>query len=99
MPAGEAIDAVTERPPADLEALGLSPGLPTRFRRRPGERWKTATLERLERDGSLGLRDTKGASRSIPAEFVEVATTGPRGAPRWEPITDRIDRARQLRIL
>lgn len=82
-----------------LRTMGLEPGLQTRFRRRPGERWKRATLERLERDGSLGLRDTKGASRSIPVELVEVATTGPRGAPAWEPAAARVARAEQLRML
>jgi hypothetical protein len=82
-----------------LEAMGLAPGLRTRFRRREGERWKTATLVGLERDGSLGLRDAKGASRAIPLELVEVATTGPRGAAGWEPAAARVARAEQLRML
>jgi hypothetical protein len=70
-----------------------------RFRRHDGERWKAATVERLERDGSLGLRDPKGAARAIPLALVEVATTGPRGAAAWEPATERAARTEQLRML
>ena len=82
-----------------LESLGLSPGTPARFRRRDGSRWREAVVERVERDGSLGLRDRKGAARAIPLELVEVATTGPRGARTWEPAVDRAARAEQLRLL
>jgi hypothetical protein len=82
-----------------LDALGLAPGIRVRFRRHDGERWKPATVERLERDGSLGLRDTKGASRAIPLARVEVSTTGPRGADAWEPALERAARTEQLRML
>lgn len=82
-----------------LGLLGLRPGEKVRFRRSDAGRWQHATVERLERDGSLGLRDGKGASRSIPPELVEVATTGPRGAAGWEPVPERAARVEQLRLL
>ncbi|HUF31820.1 MAG TPA: hypothetical protein VMN58_01275 [Acidimicrobiales bacterium] len=70
-----------------------------RFRRHDGERWKPAVVERLERDGSLGLRDPRGAARAITLDRVEVATTGPRGGPAWEPALERAARTEQLRML
>lgn len=82
-----------------LLALGLHPGDPVRFRRADETRWKNATVERVENDGSLGLRDDKGAARSIPAELVEVKGTGPRGGVVWNPLPDRIAAAEQLRLI
>jgi hypothetical protein len=82
-----------------LEALGLAPGTAARFRRSDAGRWHRATVERVERDGSLGLRDAKGAARAIPLEQVEVATVGPRGARAWEPALERAARTEQLRLL
>jgi hypothetical protein len=69
-----------------------------RFRREPHDRWKPARVERIERDGSLGLRDEKGASRAIPAELVEVETRGRRGARLWEPVLVRAAREEQLSL-
>ena len=83
----------------DLAALGLAPGMRVRFRRRDGERWKAGVVERVEKDGSLGLRDGRGAARAIPLERVEVETTGPRGARTWEPAAERAARTEQLRLL
>ena len=82
-----------------LESLGLAPGMAVRFRRAGSLRWRPATVERVERDGSLGLRDAKGAARAIPLELVEVATVGPRGARTWEPAVERAARTEQLRLL
>lgn len=82
-----------------LKALGLSPGDSVRFRRSDEKRWKPATVERVESDGSLGLRDGKGAARAIPAELVEVRATGPRGGTVWEPLPERIASAEQLRLI
>ena len=83
----------------DLAAIGLAPGMRVRFRRRDGERWKPATVERVEKDGSLGLRDARGAARAIPLELIEVETRGPRGARAWEPAVERAARTEQLRLL
>lgn len=82
----------------DLVRLGLAAGMKVRFRREPSDRWKLARVERVERDGSLGLRDDKGASRAIPVELVEVETRGPRGARTWERVVDRAAREEQLQL-
>jgi hypothetical protein len=70
-----------------------------RFRKHESERWKPATVERRERDGSLGLSDPKGASRSIPLECVQVRATGKRGATVWEPVLERAGRTEQMKLL
>jgi hypothetical protein len=80
----------------NLLDLGLHPGEPARFRRRENERWKQATIVRLERDGSIGLRDANGASRAVPLQLVEVRATGPRGGRGWEPVAERANRVEQL---
>lgn len=84
---------------ADLAALGLRPGDRVRFRRRDGGRWHEAVVERVERDGSIGLRDAKGAARALPLDRLEVRTTGPRGATTWEPCPERAARTEQMRLL
>jgi hypothetical protein len=83
----------------DLVELGMAAGMRVRFRRDPEDRWKFAVVEHVEKDGSLGLRDPKGASRAIPIELVEVETRGPRGAKAWEPVTERAARTEQLKLL
>lgn len=83
----------------ELAALGLEPGMRVRFRRRDGERWKNGTVERVEKDGSLGLRDGRGAARAIPIDLVEVETRGPRGARTWEPAAERAARTEQMKLL
>ena len=83
----------------DLVELGLGRGMRVRFRRDAHDRWLLATVEHVEKDGSLGLRDAKGASRAIPVDLVEVETRGPRGAKTWEPVTERAARNEQLKLL
>lgn len=86
-------------PPAvDLAAFGLQAGESVRFRRGGRGRWHAGRLERIERDGSIGVRDAKGASRALRAELVEVAASGPRGAARWEPLVVRMTRGDQLEL-
>ena len=82
-----------------LASLGLTRGTPARFRRSAAGRWRRATVEGIERDGSLGLRDERGAARAIPLELVEIEATGPRGARTWEPALERAARTEQLRLL
>lgn len=83
----------------DLAALGLVVGASIRFRRRDSERWKDATVVRVEVDGSLGVCDTKGAMRSLPFTSVEVRDTGPRGGVVWVPLDEWAARTEQLRLL
>jgi hypothetical protein len=82
-----------------LAELGLRRGDTVRFRRSASERWKPATVERRERDGSLGLRDDKGASRAIALACVEVRSTGRRGGTVWEPVAERAARTEQMKLL
>jgi hypothetical protein len=79
-----------------LEQLGVRAGDRVRFRRRDSERWKEAVVERLEKDGSLGLRDAKGASRAIELDRIEVRSTGPRGGVVWAPVVERAARTEQM---
>jgi hypothetical protein len=81
-----------------LEAVGLKAGDRVRFRRREGERWHEAKVEQRERDGSIGVRDGKGAARAIPLERLEVRTHGPRGAMTWEPAVERAARTEQMEL-
>lgn len=83
----------------DLDRVGLRSGEQVRFRRRDGARWTPAVAERLERDGSVGLRDPKGSAVAIPVERIEVRAEGPRGGVGWEPLVDRLARSHQLRLL
>jgi hypothetical protein len=79
-----------------LVAVGLRPGDRVRYRRNEGGRWHEATVERRERDGSVGVRDERGAARALPLERLEVRTQGPRGATVWESVVDRATRTEQL---
>ena len=85
-------------PADDLRPLGLKPGESVRWRRQSTDRWREGTVSRLERDGSLGLTDSKGAARAIPLDQVEVSKRGPRGARAWEPLLERAARAEQLEL-
>lgn len=84
---------------AALAELGLRPGAVVRFRRSPTARWQQAVVERRERDGSVGLRDARGAARAIPVADIEVRTTGPRGGVVWEPLVEVAARVEQQRLL
>lgn len=91
MPAAVAESALVE--------VGLRPGDRVRFRQREGGSWKEATVERRERDGSIGVRDERGAARAIALERMQVRTTGKRGGVVWEPVADRAQRDEQLGLL
>jgi len=84
---------------AALAELGLRVGARVRFRRRKNERWRDAVVERRERDGSLGLRDERGAARSITIEAIEVRSTGPRGGAIWAPLAEVASAVEQRRLL
>lgn len=89
-------EARAERGLADL---ALRRGDPVRFRRRAGGHWQEGVVVGLEADGSLGIRDRDGASRALRPELVEVKTSGPRSASRWEPVLERAARTEQLKLL
>jgi hypothetical protein len=81
-----------------LLEVGLRPGDRVRFRRVEGGAWKEARVERRERDGSIGVRDERGAARAITVDRLQVRTTGPRGGATWEDVTERAGRSEQLGI-
>jgi hypothetical protein len=81
-----------------LLEVGLRPGDRVRFRRVEGGAWNEAKVERRERDGSIGVRDSRGASRAIPLDRLQVRTAGPRGGAAWEAATERAERTEQLGI-
>jgi hypothetical protein len=89
---------VSEEAPSLLD-IGLRPGDVVRFRPRPSARWVEATVERRERDGSIGVRDPAGRARALPVDRLEVPAHGPRGAATWEPLADRAGRDVQLDLL
>lgn len=82
-----------------LVEVGLRPGDRVRFRQREGSSWKEATVERRERDGSIGVRDERGAARAIVLERMQVRTTGKRGGVVWESLAERSKRDEQLGLL
>ncbi len=90
---------MTPHDDARLAELGLAVGDRVRFRRQETERWKLAVVVRRERDGSIGLRDARGAARAMTIEQIEVRTTGRRGGIVWEPLAERAGRTEQMRLL
>jgi hypothetical protein len=82
-----------------LARYGVETGEPVRFKDVTGGRWQLGVALRVEDDGSLGIRDRKGAWRAIAVERVEVQTRGRRGAKKWEPLVARASRTEQLRLL
>lgn len=85
-----------QRDESALAAIGLRGGDRVRFRRKDGGHWQEATVVGVERDGSIGVRDRRGASRALPIERLEVRCSGPRGATVWEPLIERAARTEQL---
>jgi hypothetical protein len=79
-----------------LLEVGLRPGDRVRWQRTAGAAWQEALVERRERDGSIGVRDGKGAARALALERLEVRGSGPRGGVLWEPVADRASRQEQL---
>jgi hypothetical protein len=79
-----------------LLEVGLRVGDRVRFRRTGGGAWKEAVVERRERDGSVGVRDDRGATRAISVERLQVRSTGPRGGAIWDSVADRAERDEQL---
>ena len=79
-----------------LLEIGLRPGDRVRFRRGDGGSWKEGVVERRERDGSVGVRDERGAARALPVDRLQVRGTGPRGGAIWESVADRAERDEQL---
>ena len=82
----------------ELRALGLVAGDRVRWRDREGGRWREGRVVGRERDGSVGVRDGRGASRALRPERLEVRVRGPRGGAVWEPVTTVAARTEQLAL-
>jgi hypothetical protein len=79
-----------------LEELGLRKGERVRWQQRDRAHWAEGAVTGRERDGSIAVRDAQGRARALLIERLEVRAVGPRGAPGWEPLIDRVRRAEQL---
>jgi hypothetical protein len=82
--------------PQGLALLGLTKGDPVRWRRKAGQRWQQGAIIGIENDGSLAVSDSQGRWRSLVIDQLEVKGEGPRGATRWEPLSDRVGQPDQL---
>ena len=91
-----AAKADRDRIEGELLEVGLRVGDRVRWRRATGGSWLEGTVERRERDGSVGVRDGRGSARALPLDRLEVKAKGPRGGNVWEPVTDRAQRDEQL---
>jgi len=78
-----------------LDALYLRVGDRVRFRKMVGGRWVEALVEGISRDGSIAVRDPKGATRSLAADRLEVKIKTKRGRFHWEPVVERAERNAQ----
>jgi hypothetical protein len=79
-----------------LLEVGLRVGDRVRWHRSTGGSWLEGTVERRERDGSIGVRDGRGAARALPLDRLEVKAKGPRGGTVWERVAARAERDEQL---
>ena len=86
--------AIPDGPP--LLKLGLRPGDRVRFRRADGGRWHEGRVVRRERDGSVALRDPKGARRAIRPDRLEVRREGPPRRPGVVAVLDLAAEVEQL---
>lgn len=84
---------------AGLAHLGLQAGEAVRWQAGSNGRWRSGTATHRERDGSIGVTDSRGAARSLPVERIHVHCVGPRGGVAWENLTVRAGRNEQLCLL
>ena len=95
-PTAPTSDAAT---PSTVAELGLRVGDVVRYRRGDGGRWQEGRVVGREKDGSISVRDAKGAARALGADRLEVRGKGPRGGVQWEPVPERAARTEQLGLL
>jgi hypothetical protein len=88
--------AATGQAEDGLVPLGLTAGDRVRWRDRKSSRWREGRVVGRERDGSVGVRDGRGASRALRVDRLEVRDRGPRGGVVWEPLPERMARTEQL---
>ncbi len=69
-----------------LADYNLEVGQQVRFRMQDGETWDYGKVNRVEKDGSIGLF-SEGRFRSIVPERLQIQKVGPRGGRTWENLT------------
>jgi hypothetical protein len=74
-------------PRDQLTEIGLRVGDRVRFRAKERGRWHEGVVSGRHPDGSVDVRDERGASRALRLERLEVRRAGRRGSPRWEAAT------------
>lgn len=80
----------------ELATLGLVVGDRVRWRDRPNARPREGKVTGRERDGSVAVRDSRGASRALRVERLELAVRGPRGGQGWKSLADRAAGEQQM---
>jgi hypothetical protein len=83
-----------------VEELGLRVGDRVRFKSLGGgpRQWNEAVVLGTEKDGSVAVRDTKGAWRAVRLERLEVRRSRRRGSHAWESVSERAARTEQLAL-
>ena len=83
-----------------VEALGLRVGDRVRFKSIGGgpRQWHEGVVVDREKDGSVAVRDHKGASRAVRVERLEVRRPRRRGGQAWESVAERAARIEQLAL-
>jgi hypothetical protein len=83
-----------------VEELGLRVGERVRFRPIGGgpRQWTEGTVVGIEKDGSVAVRDTKGAWRAVRIERLEARRSRRRSGATWEPVAERAAHIEQLAL-
>ena len=83
-----------------VDALGLRIGDRVRFKPLGGgpRSWTEGVVVGREKDGSVAVRDRKGASRAVRPERLEVRRARRRGGHGWESVAERAARIEQLAL-
>jgi hypothetical protein len=83
-----------------VEALGLRLGDRVRFKPLGGgpRQWSEGVVVGMEKDGSVAVRDKKGAWRAVRAERLEARRIRRRGGQAWESVAERAARIEQLAL-
>ena len=83
-----------------VEQLGLRAGDRVRFKPLGGgpRHWNEGVVMGIEKDGSVAVRDAKGAWRAVRPGRLEVRRARRRGGHRWESVSERAARIEQLAL-
>lgn len=97
-PTTPAADPPVGVPVLTLDALGVRPGEPVRFRKAEGGRWFAGKIAGHNADGSMTLYDANGAARSLFPDRIEIQRPGVRGRMVWITLADLATTSEQLML-